>query len=61
VKEFLSRNGYAFTVRRVDEDEAAYDELLKLGHRSVPVTAIGSRVIRGFDPTALAKALEGDG
>ena len=46
-------------MRLVDEDDAAYDELLKLGFRSVPVTIMGSTAVRGFDPDALLKALEG--
>jgi glutaredoxin len=57
VKEFLSRHGQAFDVRLVDEDDSAYDELLELGYRSVPVTRIGDAVIAGFDPDALTKAL----
>jgi glutaredoxin len=57
VKEFLSRAGHHFTVRLVEEDDAAYDELLALGYRTVPVTVIGERVITGFDPARLAEAL----
>jgi glutaredoxin-like protein NrdH len=60
VKEFLSQRSVAFTVRTVDEDDEAYDELLELGFRSVPVTVLGSAVVKGFDPAALAKALDGD-
>ena len=59
MKEFLSQQGKEFVVRLVDEDDAAYDELLKLGFRSVPVTIMGSTAVRGFDPDALLKALEG--
>jgi glutaredoxin len=61
VKEFLSRAGQTFAVKLVDEDSAAYDELLALGYRTVPVTTIGVQTVRGFDPAALAKALEGGG
>ena len=42
----------------VDEDDAAYDELLKLGFRSVPVTVIGTSIVKGFNPAQLAAALE---
>ncbi len=42
----------------VDEDDAAYDDLLALGYRTVPVTMIGATVVKGFDPAALAEALE---
>jgi len=58
VKEFLSRNGHTFTVHVVDEDANAYDALLALGYRTVPVTVIGNHVVPGFDPAALTKALE---
>jgi len=61
VKEFLSRRGKAFTVRLVDEDDTAYDELLALGFRAVPVTVIGDEKIVGFNPAALTKALEAVG
>jgi glutaredoxin-like protein NrdH len=57
VKEFLSRAGAAFTAKNIDEDMAAYDELLALGFRSVPVTVIGDERIRGFDERRLRDAL----
>jgi glutaredoxin len=57
VKEFLSHKGVPFTVKLVDEDDAAYDELLKLGYRAVPITVIGTRVVKGFDPQVLDEAL----
>ena len=44
-------------VRVVDEDDAAYDDLIALGYRTVPVTVVGARVVVGFDPVALAQAL----
>lgn len=61
VKEFLSQKGIAFTERSVDDDQAAYDELIALGFRSVPVTVAGSIAVKGFDPEALVKALEDAG
>jgi glutaredoxin len=61
VKEFLSQQGRAFQVRVVDEDDAAYDALLALGYRTVPVTVIGSVVVKGFDREALIKALADGG
>jgi glutaredoxin len=57
VKEFLSRAGRTFTVRNVDEDGDAYDELLALGFRTVPVTVVGARSVKGFDPEALMEAI----
>jgi hypothetical protein len=61
VKEFLSQRGHAYRERLVDEDDAAYDELLALGYRSVPVTVVGSTVVQGFDIEGLATALEAAG
>jgi glutaredoxin len=57
VKAWLSRNGVPFTVRNVDEDDRAYDELIARGFRTVPVTVIGNDVVKGFDEAALMKAL----
>lgn len=57
MKEFLSRAGVPYVVRDVDEDDGAYDELLARGWRSVPVTVIGDRAVKGFDRVALREAL----
>jgi glutaredoxin len=57
VKEFLSREQVPFTVRNVEEDETAYDELIALGYRSVPVAVFGAASVKGFDPAALARAV----
>jgi len=58
VKELLSRNGVPFTAKNVDEDDRAYDELIALGMRTVPITVIGDRVLTGFHPVELAGAIE---
>jgi glutaredoxin-like protein NrdH len=57
VKELLSREGVPFTAYNVDEDEHAYDELVARGLRTVPVTVIGERVLKGFNPVELADAI----
>ena len=57
MKEFLSQAGVPFTARNVDEDDAAYDELVSRGWRTIPVTVIGDQVIKGFDAEALAHAI----
>ena len=31
VKEFLSREGHPFVVKSIEDDDAAFDELVKLG------------------------------
>ena len=57
MKGFLSRAEVPFTVRDVDDDDGAYEELVARGWRAVPVTFIGDRAIKGFDPVALREAL----
>ena len=57
MKEFLSREGHAFEAKNVEEDDQAYDELMALGVRSVPVTVIDGTVITGFDQARLRAAL----
>jgi len=58
VKEFLSQAGHAFESKNIEEDDAAYDALMAMGARAVPVTVIGDRVIIGFDRPKLREALE---
>lgn len=42
----------------MDDDPSAYDELLARGWRTVPVTVIGDRVVKGFDPDSLRAAVD---
>ena len=58
MKEFLSQAGVPFTAYNVDEDDRAYDELLARGWRTVPVTVVGDRVVKGFDAAALSAAID---
>jgi hypothetical protein len=57
VKEFLSREGYPFLERNVEEDEDAYRALLAGGWMTVPLTMIGSRAVKGYDEARLRDAL----
>jgi glutaredoxin len=57
VKELLSQAGVPFTAHNVDEDNQAYDDLIARGWRTVPVTIIGDRIIKGFDAAALQQAI----
>jgi glutaredoxin len=61
VKEFLSREQRPFTVRNVEDDESAYEELTSMGFRVVPVTFVNGRAIKGFDEAALRAALDVSG
>jgi glutaredoxin len=57
VKEFLSRNGLDFTVKNVDEDTDAFNEMVALGLMTIPVTVVGDIVVRGYDEKRLRAAL----
>lgn len=57
MKELLSRAGVAFTVRNIDEDPGAFDELAKLGVMTIPFTLVGDHAIRGYDEKRLREAL----
>lgn len=57
MKAWLSREGVPFEARDVEEDETAYDALVALGYRTVPLTVIDGDVVRGFDEAALRAAL----
>ncbi len=57
MKEFLSRAGRPFTVKNVDEDPEAYDEMVSMGLMMIPVTIVGDYVVRGFDEKGLREAL----
>jgi hypothetical protein len=57
VKEFLSRAGRSFTVRNVDEDPEAFNDMVALGIMQIPVTIVGDYVIRGYDERKLKEAL----
>lgn len=58
MKEFLSRAGRPFTVKNVDEDPEAFNEMVALGIMMIPVTIIGSYVVRGYDEKRLREALD---
>lgn len=63
-KEYLDKLGVKYTVRDIDEDEGAMDELLaKVGDKSssIPVTDIDGIIIRGFNRTKIDAALKEKG
>jgi glutaredoxin len=57
VKEFLSRERQTFTVRNIEDEPEAYDELVSMGFRVVPVTFIDGHAVKGYDEGALRRAL----
>ena len=58
MKEFLSQASRAFVERNVDLEDAAYDDLIARGWRTVPMTIMGDRAVRGFDESGLRALLE---
>jgi len=53
-KEYLRRRGVVFRNRDVEADSDAYGDLKRLtGRGRVPVFSRGSRVLEGFEPSAL--------
>ena len=61
MKEFLSREGHTFVTKNIEDDDAAYDELMAMGARAVPVTVIDKQVIIGYDQARLRAALAASG
>ena len=61
MKEFLSRAGHTFEAKNIEDDDAAYEELMALGARSVPLTIIDGRRVTGYDPAKLREALAAGG
>ena len=59
--EFLSREGHAFQTKNIEDDDSAYDELMALGARAVPVTVIDKQVVIGYDQARLRAALAASG
>jgi glutaredoxin 3 len=57
VKEFLSRNGREFTVKNVEEDPEAFNEMVAMGLMTIPVTIVDDYVVRGFDEKKLKAAI----
>jgi len=58
VKEFLSRAGVPFVEKNVEEDDAAYRELMARGVRTVPLTVSGDQAVEGFNEPELRRLIE---
>lgn len=57
VKRWLGERGVAFEERHISRHPEYLEELVRRGHRAVPVVVVGGREIVGFDAGALAAAL----
>lgn len=61
-KQYLDHLGVAFTVRDIEEDEGAMEELVKKSEQqSVPVTDIDGIIIKGFDRAKIDATLREKG
>ena len=58
VKEFLSQNKIEYADRNIAADEAALNDLEKLGYMTTPVTVIDGEVAVGFDLPKLRNLLQ---
>ena len=53
MKSYLDSKGVNYTVKNVSQDADAKDELIALGHKSVPVLISGQLQIVGFNKDIL--------
>ncbi|MCH6206274.1 glutaredoxin family protein [Brucella ciceri] len=57
-KRYLERHGATFEMVDVTADQDAYDYLVELGHRQLPVIKSGNHLFGGFKPEELLKLAE---
>jgi hypothetical protein len=58
VKEFLSQQGVAFSVKNVVTDAGARDEFLRAGWRLPPVTVIDGVAVEGYQPEQIERLID---
>ena len=58
LKEFLSENKIEYADRNIAADEAALNDLEKLGYMTTPVTVIDGEVVVGLDLPKLRNLLQ---
>ncbi len=58
VEQYLRGRGVVFTVRNVDAEPAALEEISGRGYMTTPVTRIGEHWIAGYKRRALERALK---
>jgi glutaredoxin 3 len=56
-KDFLTQHKIAFTEKNIANDDAARDELIKMGFRAVPVIKVGNETMLGFSAPKLRRML----
>lgn len=58
VKEMLTNEGINFEVRDLMANPVYQEEVEKFGFMGIPVTAVGDKAVKGFNPSELNKLLE---
>jgi len=57
VKEFLHQKGITFTDRDVTQDDAAFEDVMRMGFAATPVTLIDGEAVVGFNKAKLEQLL----
>jgi glutaredoxin len=57
VKEFLRQKGIEFTEKDVAADDAAFEEVMRMGYAATPVTIIDGEAVVGFNRAKLEELL----
>ncbi len=58
MERFFDTKGIRYTAFDIEKDGKARKQYKELGGRGVPLTRIGSSVVRGYHPDAVLKAIE---
>ena len=57
MKEFLHEKGITFTERDVTQDDAAFEDVMRMGFAATPVTLIDGEAVVGFNKAKLEQLL----
>ncbi len=57
MKEFLRQKGVAFAEKDVAADEAAFEDVMRMGFAATPVTVIDGEAVVGFNRAKLEQLL----
>ena len=57
MKEFLHQKGITFTDRDVTQDDAAFEDVMRMGFAATPVTLIDGETVVGFNKAKLEQLL----
>ncbi len=57
MKEFLHERGIVFTEKDVTQDDAAFEDVMRMGFAATPVTLIDGEAVVGFNKAKLEQLL----